>query len=237
MVNMNRVYLGEERSISKMHRLYFEAIEKKGWSKVTETYYRVFTENFNMRFMLPRTETSKTCDQYNIQYKSLSAENSAQCKKEWDRHKQSAREASHFLRHKTEKAKAVSWCSWIVFRMDHAHLSVTLFSCNLVDGQPYIPIFINYHNEWSSFLDSHIFPNGIWIQSTVLPQYTFQTDRQMVWQCSVRTPRTLAILIDSDALIIVIQLNKVVPQTHAHPHACIHTNIYTVMNLICLDSG
>jgi len=46
MDNMNRVYLGEELSISKMHRLYLMPAEDKGWSEVTETCYRrVFTEN------------------------------------------------------------------------------------------------------------------------------------------------------------------------------------------------
>ena len=46
MDNMNRVYLGEELSISKMHRLYLMPAEDKGWSKVTETCHRrVFTEN------------------------------------------------------------------------------------------------------------------------------------------------------------------------------------------------
>jgi len=42
------------------------------------------------------------------------------------------------------------------------------------------------------------------IHSAILPQYTFRTDRRSIGDMSVRTPRTLAILIESDALIIIV---------------------------------
>ena len=49
-----------------------------------------------------------------------------------------------------------------------------------------------------------ITPNGIWIQSAVLPQYSFRTDRQMDrWsRRQVYSNSVYAVLIESDALII-----------------------------------
>jgi len=82
-----------------------EVAAEKGWSKVTETYYRrIFTENFNIGFRLPRTDTCKTCDEYTMQSKSLEAEEGEQRTKEWEDHKRKADSAFKLLRLETEKA-------------------------------------------------------------------------------------------------------------------------------------
>jgi len=67
---------------------------------------------------------------------------------------------------------------------------------------------------WVGSVDGVVMPNGIRILSAVLPQYTFRTDRPTYRQTDTQTDRrdtvadrstssalTLAILIESDALI------------------------------------
>ena len=52
-------------SWSKMHQLYMEKSERRGWPVVTESFYRqIFCEEYNLRFGVPRSDTCKTCDEY-----------------------------------------------------------------------------------------------------------------------------------------------------------------------------
>jgi len=77
-------------------------------AEVTETCYRrVFTSHFNMDFMLPRTDTCKTCDNYEIKCEaSTSAEETDLDKQEWEMHKKKVNDAFQLLKAETEKAKS-----------------------------------------------------------------------------------------------------------------------------------
>ena len=58
-----------------MHRLYIEKYAGEGWARVTEDRYRrIFCECFNIGFVLPKTDTCKTCDAFNISLKSVTEE-------------------------------------------------------------------------------------------------------------------------------------------------------------------
>ena len=105
--NINRVYLGQELTISKMHRLYMEIADQKNWPRVSvEVYRRIFCENFNMGFRLPQTDTCKVCDKFNIDIQSASNEaDRSNLERQFSDHKQKASSAFQLLHHNAQRAK------------------------------------------------------------------------------------------------------------------------------------
>ncbi|PSN52604.1 hypothetical protein C0J52_19561 [Blattella germanica] len=62
----SKLYLSEELNIKKMHEMYVT----KGYPKVSYEYYRtIFTDNFNIGFGYPRSDTCSTCDEYKSEIK------------------------------------------------------------------------------------------------------------------------------------------------------------------------
>jgi len=105
--NISRVYLGQELTIAKMHRLYMETADEKNWPRVSlDVYRRIFCENFNMGFRLPQTDTCKVCDKFSIDIQSASNEaDLSNLEQQFSDHKQKASSAFKLLNEHTRCAK------------------------------------------------------------------------------------------------------------------------------------
>lgn len=104
--NINRVYLGEDLSVGKMHRLYLQETEERNWPKVSvDVYRRIFCEHFNMGFRLPQTDTRKVCDTLSIDLQAAAEEDRQNVERLWNEHKVKADAAFDLLRSYTQLAK------------------------------------------------------------------------------------------------------------------------------------
>ena len=110
--NINRVYLGEDLNIAKMHRLYTELGIEKNWPKVKpELYRRIFCEEFNIGFKLPQIDTCKVCDQLQIQINAASDSQKPELESRLAEHKKKAESAftllHQFSKHSSENPNDV----------------------------------------------------------------------------------------------------------------------------------
>ena len=104
--NINRVYLGEDLSNGRMHKLYLEKSEENGWPRVSvDAYRQIFCENFNMKFRLPQTDTCKVCDKFSVDMQAASEEDRLNLEQQWNIHKEKAKAAFDLLRRDTQMAK------------------------------------------------------------------------------------------------------------------------------------
>jgi len=104
--NINRVYLGQDLSVGKMHRLYGEISEEKNWPAVSlDVYTRIFCENFNIGFRLPQTDTCRVCDKFIIDMDAATEEERSSIEQMHNEHKEQAKAAFSMLHSDTQHAK------------------------------------------------------------------------------------------------------------------------------------
>lgn len=106
--NPNVRYLSGDLNIRKMYDLFREKCEEEGTLvPVKESYYRtVFTEEYNLRFRKPRSDTCDTCDRLKMESKTAADNTTKQQKEAMLRlHQARAEKAYVQLKEDTDRAK------------------------------------------------------------------------------------------------------------------------------------
>nr|CAH7751893.1 unnamed protein product [Callosobruchus chinensis] len=102
--NPNKVYLPEELSVMKMHKIFLNEIRINVSYLI---YYNVFKNEFNISFGVPRTDTCAKCDELTLKIESAedaSAKNRLMVEK--DLHLRKAEKFTQLKRHYKAEARA-----------------------------------------------------------------------------------------------------------------------------------
>lgn len=107
--NPDKVYIDHDSSISALYNDYYLSwCQDKGLNPVKESYYRkVFCNDFNIGFKLPKTDTCKTCDFLNIQIKNaeVTSESADNFKTQLELHHRKAEALQKSLKDEIKNAK------------------------------------------------------------------------------------------------------------------------------------
>lgn len=105
--NFNKQYMSMDYSISALYEHYkLHYCKENNIEPISEDKYRrIFTEDFNISFKMPKSDTCPTCDELNINIKSSDEQQRLQYERQLELHQRRAEAGQTNIKHQTTRAK------------------------------------------------------------------------------------------------------------------------------------